>query len=74
MPEQRVSSAEWAKTIESYLKLLEDATKIEVDLGDGKRKELERVKREAILQALKDASGTLADGCQQTVYGLFLTT
>lgn len=71
--EMRVSTGALAETIELYLSLLEGASKIEVQLKTGGRKKLEDGKREAILRALTEASGALSDGCQQGVYGLFLT-
>lgn len=74
MAERRVSSSALAEMIELYMKLLSEASKIEVDNGDGTRRELEKEKKDAIVDALKKASGTLAAGCQQTVYGLFLTS
>ena len=74
MAERRVSTGALAEMIELYRKLLAEASKIEVDLGDGTREELEEGKKKAILEALDKASATLALGCQQTVYGLFLTS
>ena len=71
--EIRVSTGALAETIALYLKLLEDASKVEVELATGGRRDLEDAKREAILKALGQASETLADGCQEGVYGLFLT-
>ena len=71
--EIRVSTGALAETIALYLKLLQDASKVEVELATGGRKDLEEAKRQAILRALTEASGTLADGCQEGVYGLFLT-
>jgi hypothetical protein len=71
--EIRVSTGALAETIALYLKLLQDASRVEVELATGGRKDLEGAKREAILKALNEASATLADGCQEGVYGLFLT-
>ena len=72
MAEMRVSTGALAETIELYLKLLEEASKVEVELEAGGRKPLEDAKKAAIVEALAKASGTLAEGCQQGVYGLFL--
>ena len=74
MAEKRVSTGALAEMIELYRNKLAEASKIEVDLGDGTREELEEGKKKAILEALDEASATLALGCQQTVYGLFLTS
>jgi hypothetical protein len=71
--EIRVSTNALAETIALYLKLLQDATRVEVELATGGRKDLEEEKKQAILRALNEASGTLAAGCQEGVYGLFLT-
>jgi hypothetical protein len=73
MAEIRVSSGALAETIDLYLKLLNDASKIEVELKTGGRKALEDDKKKAILKCLEEAAGALSDGCQQGVYGLFLT-
>ena len=74
MAETRVSTGALSETIDLYLKLLSEASKIEVELKSGGRKDLEAAKKAAILAKLKEASGALADGCQQGVYGLFLTS
>jgi hypothetical protein len=71
--EIRVSTGALAETIGLYLKLLQDASKVEVQLPGGGRRDLEDEKRQAILRALTEASGTLQDGCPEGVYGLFLT-
>jgi hypothetical protein len=71
--ETRLSTGALAETIELYLKLLGEATTIEVELKEKPgRRELEREKLEAIKDSLIKASGALATGCEQGVYGLFL--
>jgi hypothetical protein len=73
MAEVKVSTGALSDIINGYLELLESADKIEVALSSGGRKELEKEKRDAILESLKKASGALASGCQQGVYGHFVT-
>ena len=73
MAEIRLSTGALNDIINGYLKLLEEAKKIEVDTGGGGRIPLDDTKREKILDSLNSASSALLEGCQQTVYGLFVT-
>jgi len=74
MAETRVSTGALSEVIELYLKLLREASKIQVELEDppGGRIDLDPGKLNAIVTGLSAASGALAQGCQQGVYGLFL--
>ena len=73
MAEIRLSTGALNEIITGYLKLLEEAKKIEVDTGKGSRVPLDDDTRDKILESLSSASSALLEGCQQTVYGLFLT-
>ena len=73
MAEIRVSTGGLHRVIGDYLALLEKATKIEMDNGTGGRIPMTAPQREKILDSLNSASDALIQGCQQTVYGLFLT-
>jgi hypothetical protein len=73
MAEIRVSTGPLHGLINEYLMLLEKATKIEMDKGGGQRGPLKEETQKAILDSLTKARTALLEGCQQTVYGLFLT-
>jgi hypothetical protein len=73
MAEIRVSTGPLHGLINEYLTLLENATKIEKDKGTAGRVPLPNDVRDKILKSLHSASDALIEGCQQTVYGLFLT-
>jgi hypothetical protein len=73
MADIRVSIGPLHGLIDEYLTLLQNATKIELDDGKGGRAPITQDQRDNMLESLTAARKALLEGCQQTVYGLFLT-
>ena len=73
MADIRVSIGPLHSMVDEYAKLLKQAKNIDIDKGGGQREPINADTLKKILGSLDAASTALLEGCQQTVYGLFLT-
>jgi len=73
MADIRVSIGPLHSLVDEYSKLLKQAKNVDIDKGGGQREPIDGDTLKKILGSLDVASAALLEGCQQTVYGLFLT-
>ena len=73
MADIRVSIGPLHSLVDEYVKLFKQAEHVDIDKGAGQREPIHPDTLRKILTSLDAASVALLEGCQQTVYGLFLT-
>ena len=73
MADIRVSIGPLHSVVDEYAKLLKQAKNVDIDKGTAGRERMDPETLKKILGSLDAASAALLEGCQQTVYGLFLT-